>query len=68
MRLRDKFLYGFLLLVVVATLTQRLMEGTVFGDMFNTLFSLVFAVVGWYWIIKLIFWIYDHILVRFRKK
>ncbi len=68
MNLRDKFLYGFLLLVVAATLTQRLIEGIVFGDILNTLFSIFFGVISWYLIIKLLFWIYDRVVSKFRKK
>ncbi len=61
MKLRDKFLYGFLLLALVANLIQRLKEGMVFGDIFNTLFSEAVLVVSWYLIIKLLFWIYDRV-------
>lgn len=66
MRLRDKILYGFLLFVAVAPLIQDLISGVEFGyDIvqvaLNVLMGIAARVIPWYFIIKLLFWIYDRL-------
>ncbi len=72
MRLRDKILYGFLVFVAIAPLIKDLLEGVNFGSgieaVINIMVGVGFRTLGWYLIIKLLFWIYDRITKKSVKE
>lgn len=70
--MRDRILYGFLVFVAIAPLIKDLIEGVNFGNgieaVINIMAGVGFRTLGWYLIIKLLFWIYDRITKKSVKE
>lgn len=62
MKLRDKFLRVWLIIVGIAPILGRAMENKLLSnDLFNIWMGVTANVIGWYLILKIIFWLYDFI-------
>ncbi len=70
MRTRDKFLIAFLILVGFASVYGRILDNqsSILNDPVNAGIALILNVVGWYLIIKLCFWIYDHTIEKKKSR
>jgi len=70
--MRNKFLYGWLILVSVVSILGRIKDNIpILGDVsdvINTLSALLTNLVGWFLFFKIIFYIYDLIVKRLKGK
>jgi len=70
--MRNKFLYGWLILVSVVSIVGRIKDNIpILGDVsdvINTLSALLTNLVGWFLFFKIIFYIYDLIVKRLKGK
>jgi len=62
MKFKNKFLSIYLILVAVVTIIGLARDNNLFNNsLFNIWMSVTANVIGWYLILKIIFWLYDFI-------
>ena len=68
MKFKNKFLSIYLILVAVVTIIGLARDNNLFNNsLFNIWMSVTANVIGWYLILKIIFWLYDFIKKRSNK-
>jgi len=68
MKFKNKFLSIYLILVAVVTIIGLARDNNLFNNsLFNIWMSVTANVIGWYLILKIIFWLYDFIKKSINK-